>query len=119
MNTGPASPAPPPINLREAVQRRLVQLTFVMPLRLEDFTEEACDAICESEERGNSYTQGVSLNGDVAILLDHWGWARPHDRYSFAVFERNNGTWERVRSRIEGINDAVTLAITTMMERTS
>ena len=104
-----------PIDLRAAVRGRLAQVMFLMPLRLHDFSKDECIELGEGTSA--SFTQGVRLNGAVAIFLNHWGWARPHNRYSFAVFDQAiDGRWEQVRSRIDYIDEAVALAIHVLAE---
>jgi len=104
-----------PIDLYATVQASFERLTFTKPLRLKDISRRTCSAVDEGTSA--DYSQGVSVNESVAIFLDWWGWARPHKRYSFAVFERGNGRqWSRVQSRIERIEDAVVRAIQTLAE---
>ena len=108
------STAKQPIDLRATVQARLEQLTFVKPLRLKDVPQKQCAAL--DEGTSSDFTQGVRLNESVAIFLDWWGWGMSN-RYSFAVFEKANGDWQQVQSRIEDINDAVAIAIHTLAEQ--
>jgi hypothetical protein len=101
---------PEPIDLRATVQARLDQLPFVTGLRMVDISASACSALDEGTSA--SFTQGVQLNDNVAILLNHWGWARSHNRYSFTVFDRMvGGRWEQAQARIDHIDDAIALAI--------
>ena len=108
------STAKEPIDLRATVQARLDQIAFLGPLRLEDVPRRTCSALDEGTSA--DYSQGVHLNGSVAIFLNWWGWARPHKRYSFAVFEQVGGRWSQVASRIEDIDEALALAIRTLAE---
>lgn len=103
-----------PIDLRAVVQTRLDHLTFVKPLRLKDVSKRTCAALHEGTS--SDFTQGVQLNESVAIFLDWWGWGMSN-RYSFAVFEKANGRWQQVHSRIEDINEAVANAIHALVER--
>ena len=102
-----------PIDLRDAVTARLKQLTFMKPIRLKDISQSACGVLTEGTS--SDFTQGVRLNGSVAIFLDWWGWGMSN-RYSFAVFEQADRSWSQVASRIEGIDDAVAIAIRTLAE---
>lgn len=98
-----------PLDLHAVVQAQLKQISFVKPLRLEDVAEDECSAL--DEGTSSSFSQGLRLNGTVAIFLDWWGWGRPHNRYSFTVFERINGRWLQNCARIEDIAFAVACAI--------
>lgn len=111
MNTPPEKT---PIDLRAAVQERLDQVTFLKTLRLKDISRRQCDALCEGTSA--DFTQGVSLNETVGIFLNHWGWARSHNRYSFAVFEKIGRSWQQVQSCIEQIQDVIPIAICTLAE---
>lgn len=107
-----ARPEKTPIDLYAVIQELLDQLTFVKTPRLKEVSRRQCDGI--SEGTSASYTQGVSLNDTVGIFLNHWGWARPHNRYSFAVFEKIDRRWSQVQSRIEEIKDVIPIAIRTL-----
>jgi hypothetical protein len=103
-----------PIDLKAVVQARLDGLTFLAPLRLEDVSDRACSNLGEGTSA--SYSQGVRLNESVGIFLNWWGWARPHKRYSFAVFEQVDRRWSLVASRIEDIDEALVSAIRALAE---
>jgi hypothetical protein len=106
-----------PIDLAAVVQERLRQLAFLAPIRLDDIPEDECFALGEGTSA--NYTRGVRLNGSVAIFLNHWGSWKPHNRFSFAVFEQVDGAWSLVRSRmddLEGLDEAIPTAIRTLTE---
>ena len=107
-----------PIDLYSVIQKRLERVAFVTGLQLKEVSERTLSPI--GEGTSESYSQGVSLNGLVGIFLDHWGWMKPHSRYSIAVFERIGGEWQKVRSRIEGpdggVDEAISIAIRTLAE---
>lgn len=107
-----------PIDLYAVVQERLARLTFITGLQLKEISDPTLSAL--GEGTSESYSQGVRLNDSVGIFLDHWGWMKPHSRYSLAVFERVGGQWQKVRSRIEGpdggVDEALSIAIRTLAE---
>jgi hypothetical protein len=107
----------PPFDLRAVVQARVGQIAFLAPLRLEDIPEEECDEL--SEGTSANYTLGVRMNESVAIFLNHWGSWKPHNRFSFAVFEQVDGRWSLVSSRMddmEGLDEALPIALRTLAE---
>ncbi len=104
-----------PIDLHATVKLRLDQITFIKALRLRDIPEAECSALDEGTSA--SFTQGVQLDATVAIFLDHWGWGRPHNRYSFAVFTQVDDRWHQVRARIECIDEALACAIHALTEQ--
>jgi hypothetical protein len=103
-----------PIDLRATVQARLDRIIFITLLQLKDVSTSACSALGEGTSA--DYSQGIRLNESVGIFLNYWGWARPHKRYSFAVFEQLDRRWSQVASRIEDIDEAITYAIRTLVE---
>lgn len=104
-----------PIDLNAVVRVRLGQIPFVTRLRLTNIPRKTCDAL--DEDTSSNYTQGVRLNGAVAIFLDWWGWGMS-GRYSFAVFEKSADGWQTVHGRIEDINVAVACAIQELAKQT-
>ncbi|HSX22399.1 MAG TPA: hypothetical protein VLE97_06440 [Gaiellaceae bacterium] len=106
-----------PIDLAAEVQARLGKLAFLAPVRVEDISEDECVALGEGTSA--NYTRGVKLNGSVGIFLNHWGSWKPHNRFSFAVFEQVEGSWSLVCSRlddIEGLDEAIPTAVRTLAE---
>jgi hypothetical protein len=104
------------MDLHANVEMRLLQLSWVTSLRVNDLSEDECNEL--DEGTSSSFSQGVSINDGVAIFLDWWGWGRPHGRYSFAVFEKNDGQWQQVQARIENLGVAVACAIHALAEQT-
>jgi hypothetical protein len=108
----------PPIDLHAAVEKQLARLSFLGGSKgadaLEDISDEECVELCEGTSA--DFTQGVRMHGKAAIFLNHWGWGRPHNRYSFSVFERSVEGWQEVGGRIDAIEEAIALLIRTLAE---
>lgn len=102
------------MNLREAVQARLVQLTFLLPLKLEDMPEDECDALAEGSS--SHFIEGLRVQDVAAICINRWG-RNEHARISFSVFEFEAGEWREMGSRIEHVHEALALAIHILAER--
>ena len=104
-----------PLDLCATLRARLGRVTFLKPLRLTILSDAECSAL--DEGTSSSFSQGVRLADAVAIFLDWWGWGRPHNRYSFAVFEQTPEGWQHVCSRIESLDVALATALHTLAER--
>jgi hypothetical protein len=105
-------------NLRNLIQRRLSKLTLLTPLRLSDITDDECAARMCAEGTCADFIEGVRLNETVDIFLDAWGFPGPDPRrYTFTVFERTKKRWCLVHGHIEEINEAVAVAVHTLVEQ--